>query len=86
MSTIDQARVEEMFDTPIGRTVAALQDAGRNVWIAGFGAHRALIVDADNDTVSVAHVQTCNGLGRWECSKTHYDAHAGIFHGRFPLR
>ncbi len=75
-----------MWHTPIVDTVESLQDEGRNVWIAGFGAHHALIIDADNDQVTVAHVETCNGLGRWECSKQHYDAFQSLYNARFPLR
>lgn len=86
MTTIDTARLEEMFDTPIGRTIEALQDEGRDIWIAGFGAHHALIVDADNNQVTVAPVGTTSGIGRWECSKTHYQAHTSIYHERFPIR
>lgn len=73
---------------PVVATVAALQDAGRDIYTAGFstdGRH-ALIVDIDGDRVMVAPVGTMHGLGRWECSKRHYDDHTDIYHGRFPLR
>lgn len=78
----------DLYDSPIGRTVEALQDAGREVWVSGWtddGA-RCLIIDADNNTVSVAHRDSANSLGRWECSKRHHDAHRTLYAERFPRR
>lgn len=77
-----------LYDTPIGDRVDALMDAGRNIWIAGFthDGQRALIVDADNEQVSVAHVDTANGLGRWECNIDHWRHNIGTYSERFPQR
>lgn len=76
----------DFAETPIASTVEALQDAGRDIYIAGFGAHRALIVDNDNCQVTVAHVETCNGLGRWECSALHRITFSEVYAKRFPIR
>lgn len=78
----------DLYSTPIARRISALQDEGRNIWIAGFtpDGRYALIVDADNDFCSVAHVETVNGNGRWECRKAHYTDYASLYHERFPMR
>lgn len=77
-----------LWETPIALTVFALQDAGRNVWITGFDPSRtrAFVIDGDNDFCTIASVDTCNGLGRWECRRAHYRDFPDLYHERFPLR
>lgn len=79
---------EALYSTNIGKTVEGLQDAGRNVWIAGFASdgRRALVVDADRNAVSVAHVDCTGTLGRWECTHKHYNFNGSLYQERFPRR
>lgn len=76
------------WDAPVIETVSALQDAGRDLFVAGFSEdHRyVLIVDIDNDRTTVAHVDTTFGLGRWESTLAHYRANTDVIHQRFPRR
>jgi hypothetical protein len=72
--------------TPIEEQISKLQDAGRNVYIAGWtenGRH-CLIVDVDNGRCSIATRYTCNGLGRLECSINHRNEYAELYAEWFP--
>lgn len=72
-------------ETPIAETVERLQDAGRDVWVWGWsddGRH-VLIVDNDNDQVTVAHVESMGSLGRWECSYRHLRQNVGVYVAQF---
>ncbi len=79
---------EDMWETPVAKMVDALMDQGRDVYIFGFSAdgRRALIVDNSSATVSIASVDTRDGIGRWECTTAHYRAHTGEYARRFPTR
>ena len=74
--------------TPIANRVNDLMDIGRDVYIWGFSPDEShvLIVDRDNNTVSVAHVNTVASLGRWECLPTHLSEHTDVYWPRFPKR
>ena len=80
--------MSNLYETPIGETVTGQQDAGREVYIRGFSAdgRRALVVDSDRDTVSVAPVEAAGSLGRWECSTAHLAAYGALYAERFPRR
>lgn len=80
--------IEALYESPLGNSVNRLQDEGRNVYIAGFtNDHKyALVVDGDGDQVAVASLHTVNGIGRWECSKQHYENEIGLYSERFPVR
>lgn len=76
----------KLWATPIADRVDALQDRGREVWIAGFtpdGRH-ALVMDGENRTVSVASVASVTSLGRFECPWR--DRNESWLLGRFPRR
>lgn len=76
----------DWWGRPIMRSVEKLQDRGRNVWVAGVNENGlVLVVDADQDTVSVGHLDATGSLGRWECSKQHYDHNTQQFRDRFPM-
>lgn len=77
-----------LYRTPIFVTIERLWDAGRDLYAFGFSPdeRRVLIVDVDNEQVSIAHVDTANGLGRWECSKDHFWSNMGLYAERFPVR
>lgn len=79
---------DALYATNIGKTVEGLQDAGRNVWIAGFApdGRFALVVDADRNAVSVAQVNSFGTLGRWECTHKHYNFDSSLYLERFPRR
>lgn len=72
--------------TPIEGEIETLQDAGRNVYVAGWtdNLRYCLIVDNDNGQCSIATRYTCNGLGRWECSVNHRHDYAELYAERFP--
>ena len=82
------AKTADLYDTPIGQTVTALQDEGRNVWILGFteDGRRALIADGDREQVSIASVDAAGSLGRWECSLEHYHSYTDQYLPNFPRR
>ena len=74
--------------SPIANKVTALQDAGRDIYIWGFTSDEshALIVDKASGWVTVAHVNTANSLGRWECSVAHLGDYTDVYWPRFPKR
>ncbi len=78
----------EAWETSIADRVEALQNVGRDIYIWGFTSDEryALVVDRDNDIVSVAHVNTVNSLGRWECNTAHLSDCTDIYWPRFPKR
>jgi hypothetical protein len=97
--SFDQARDKAGWiwdNAPIVTTVEAIQNSHvlgsetqlRDVYITGFDTEGrfALIVDVDNEQVTIAPLGTMHGLGRWECTKAHYAANTDLYHGRFPLR
>jgi len=86
---------DSFFDTPLGRTIDRHQSEGAHVYVWGLtrAQDRALIVhvesvgpDGPTGTASVAHVNVCNGIGRWECSARHLNANADMYAERFPIR
>jgi hypothetical protein len=77
---------DDLSETPIALAVARLQNAGRDIYIAGFSPRHALVVDNDNSQVSVAPHDQCNGLGRWECSTNHLAAYPDLYLDRFRIR
>lgn len=78
----------DVYSSPLGHTVEALQDVGRSVWFFGLSADgsRALVVDSDNAVASVADLAATGSLGRWECSAEHLRACTGLYSERFPVR
>ena len=88
METTPALTVDALHNTPIGRAVDKHQSDGHDVYIFGFSANGryALVVDVEQETVSVASVHTCNGLGRWECSKLHLSSNMDLYMERYPVR
>lgn len=80
--------INDLLETPLALKVWEMQDQGHDLYIAGFSpdGQYALIVVTETDSVSVGHVHTVNGLGRWECTKAHYQHHTDLYHQRFPIR
>lgn len=74
-------------ELPVLATINSEQDRGRSIHLAGFNTtgRRALIIDHDNSTVSIANVNHTNSLGQWECSTAHLDAHRDLYSDRFPI-
>lgn len=81
-----------LHDTPIAREVdrvqAWLTEQGDDsaLYIYGFSEDGRYACIVYGNTVRVASKHTCNGLGRWECSKEHFLAHPDIYSQRFPIR
>lgn len=78
----------DFWTSPLADFVNSLMDEGREVYIWGISAdgRRALVVDLDNDRVSVATPEAGASLGRWECSHSHLWANVRHYWDRFPGR
>lgn len=77
-----------VWGTPIARTVSRYQIADLNIYIAGFDRDEryALVVNGEDNTVTIADVNCANGLGVFECSKEYWTNHGEIIAQRFPRR
>jgi len=78
----------DLYDTPLAKRVEAWQDAGRDIYIAGFtpDGERALIVDVTGQVVTSGSLGLTSGLGRWECGHAHYWNNGDVYRARFPRR
>jgi hypothetical protein len=76
----------DFWASPLALMVDSLMDEGRNIWVWGISTDgaRALIVDRDNDRVSIARSDCGTSLGRWECSTRHLGENTGVYAERFP--
>lgn len=74
-------------DLPVFAALNREWNRGRSIYLAGFDTtgNRALIIDHDNSTVSIANVHHANSLGRWECSTSHFDTYRDLYASRFPI-
>lgn len=73
-----------MQETPLETRVYDAQSRGDRVHISAWTSdgRYALVICGDN--AYVAHADTVNGIGRWECSIAHLRTFADVYGARFP--